>query len=53
MGESRVLRQLAQKGFVLTEQQRLHIQTCTDLAQLDRWLDRVLAVTSLAEVLAP
>jgi uncharacterized protein YdaU (DUF1376 family) len=40
------------RGLALTDEQRLHILACPDLAVLDRWLDRALLVTSVDELLA-
>ncbi|HEX7841547.1 MAG TPA: hypothetical protein VF469_28945 [Kofleriaceae bacterium] len=46
-----VLTILAQRGLPMTVRQRHKIRQCTDLATLDRWLDRALSVTSVDELL--
>jgi hypothetical protein len=43
---------LRRRGLAVTEEQQQQIATCTDLATLDRWLDRAFSVTSVAELLA-
>ncbi len=46
-----VLRILTARGVQVDEPARQRILTCTDLATLDRWFDRALNATTLAEVL--
>src|SRR5690606_35079518 len=46
-----VLRVLAARGFAVAEAQRQRISTCTDLGQLDRWLERAVTASSTADVL--
>ncbi|HZH16181.1 MAG TPA: hypothetical protein VE057_17660 [Archangium sp.] len=46
-----VLRILAARGLLVSEQARLRILSCTDVALLDRWFDRALTAPSLSEVL--
>jgi predicted transposase YdaD len=43
---------LQRRGLAMTEEQQQQIATCTDLAVLDRWLDRALSVASVDELLA-
>jgi flagellar biosynthesis/type III secretory pathway protein FliH len=43
---------LRRRGMVLTDEQQQQICACTDLATLDRWLDRAFSATSVDEVLA-
>lgn len=47
-----LLKILARRGLTLTAEQRRRIMGCTDLAMLEHWLDRVLSVSSAAELLA-
>jgi hypothetical protein len=52
-GEHRMLfRRLERAGFVVTDAQRAQIAACTDLATLDRWLDRAYTAKTVAEVLS-
>jgi hypothetical protein len=46
-----LLKLLQLKGFALTDAARERVLGCTDLAQLDAWVERVLAAGSLQEVL--
>lgn len=48
-----ILRILTARGMHLDEQARQRILTCTDVATLDRWFDKALNATSLADVLDP
>jgi hypothetical protein len=48
-----VLRLLTGRGLHVDEASRQLILSCSDVATLDRWIDRTLHATSLAEVLAP
>jgi hypothetical protein len=43
---------LKRRGMAITDEQQRHIVACTDLATLDRWLDRAFSVTSIDELLA-
>lgn len=45
-----VLRVLDKRGVVLSEDQRARVEGCTDLDQLDVWLDRAVTATRAAEV---
>jgi hypothetical protein len=45
-----LMRVLARKALVLTQEQRDQIATCTDLATLDRWFDNALAARAVADV---
>ena len=47
-----LLKILTRRGLTFTEEQRQRILGCTDAATLDRWLDRALAVRSVAGLLA-
>ena len=47
-----LIRQLERRGFA-DPASRERVLACTDGAQLDTWLDRVLVATSAAEVFAP
>ncbi|XYH92974.1 hypothetical protein ACMHYB_34600 [Sorangium sp. So ce1128] len=47
-----LLRLLARAGIVLTENENARIQTCTDIATLDRWIDNVLGAKTATEVLS-
>jgi hypothetical protein len=52
-GEAKALmRILKRRGMAITDEQQHQIVTCTDLATLDRWLDRALFVASVDELLA-
>jgi hypothetical protein len=42
---------LRRRGLAVTEEEQQQIATCTDLATLDRWLDRAFSVTSVSELL--
>jgi hypothetical protein len=42
---------LKRRGLAITDDQQHQIGTCTDLATLDRWLDRALSVTSVDDLL--
>jgi len=43
---------LQRRNLALTDAQQRQVLSCTDLATLDRWLDRVLSVGSVDELLA-
>jgi hypothetical protein len=43
---------LKRRGLAITADQQDRILTCTDLATLDRWLDRALSASSVDELLA-
>jgi hypothetical protein len=43
---------LQRRGLAPTSDQQDHILTCTDLATLDRWLDRAFSAASVDEILA-
>jgi hypothetical protein len=43
---------LTRRGFTVGAEQRRCITECTDLALLERWLDRSLLVGSVEELLA-
>jgi hypothetical protein len=43
---------LKRRGMTITDEQQRQIVACTDLATLDRWLDRAFSVTSVDELLA-
>jgi len=45
------LRILAQRGLLVSDDQRRRIHECTDVATLDGWLDRALLVASVDELL--
>jgi flagellar biosynthesis/type III secretory pathway protein FliH len=52
-GEAKALMMiLKRRGLAITDEQQHQIATCTDLATLDRWLDRALSVASVSELLA-
>lgn len=52
-GEAKaVMRILQHRGLTVTDEQQRQILSCTDLPTLDRWLDRVLLVASVDELLA-
>jgi flagellar biosynthesis/type III secretory pathway protein FliH len=52
-GEAKALMMVLQRrGLALTDEQQQQIVACTDVATLDRWLDRALSVTSAAELFA-
>ena len=44
-------RQLVRAGIALTDEDRARIQTCTDTATLDRWLDNVIGAKTVTDVL--
>jgi hypothetical protein len=48
-----VLRLLTGRGLHVDDASRQLILSCSDVATLDRWLDRAIHATSLSEVLAP
>ena len=43
---------LKRRGIAIIDEQQQQIAACTDLATLDRWLDRALSVTSVDELFA-
>ena len=43
---------LRRRGLAITDDQEHRILTCTDLAIIDRWLDRAFSVASVEELLA-
>ncbi|WP_437932468.1 hypothetical protein WMF37_25475 [Sorangium sp. So ce291] len=47
-----LLRLLARAGIALTENESARIQTCTDVATLDRWIDNALGSRTATEVLS-
>ncbi|HEU4537459.1 MAG TPA: hypothetical protein VFS00_25245 [Polyangiaceae bacterium] len=50
-GKAEVLvKYLEQKGVTLTAKRRQRIESCTDLAQLDRWLERAFAASTREEL---
>jgi hypothetical protein len=52
-GEARaVLRLLDARGLALSHEQRQQVTSCTDAAQLDRWLDRAITAGTATEVFA-
>ena len=52
-GEARVLlRLLAAKHLDLSAEQQARVASCTDVAQLERWIDRVITATTATEVFA-
>jgi len=52
-GEARtLLKMLRLKGFEVSPELQSRVETCTDLAQLDLWIERILAAQSLADVFA-
>ncbi|HYO65241.1 MAG TPA: hypothetical protein VEU33_04100 [Archangium sp.] len=46
-----LLRILTKRGLLVDEPARQHILTCTDVATVEKWLDRALTATTLSEVL--
>lgn len=48
-----VLRILERRGIALSDDQRHRVDTCTDIAVLDSWLDRAIFATSIDDVLGP
>jgi hypothetical protein len=47
-----LLRLVARAGIALTQDERTRIQTCVDLALLDRWVDNVLEAKTAGDVLS-
>jgi hypothetical protein len=47
-----LLRLLTRAGIALSEDDRVRIQACTDVATLDRWVDNVLVAKTAADVLS-
>jgi hypothetical protein len=47
-----LLKIVTRRGLTLSAEQRRRIMGCTDVAMLERWLDRALSVSSVAELLA-
>ncbi len=47
-----VIRILQRRGLAMTDEQQRRVASCTDLAALDQWLDRVLSVASVDELFA-
>ena len=47
-----LLKIVTQRGLTLTTEQRRGIMACTDVVTLERWLDRALSVSSVAELTA-
>jgi hypothetical protein len=45
-----VLRVLAVRGIEVPEDARARIRACTDTGQLDTWLDRAVAATSITDL---
>ena len=45
-----LLRLLARRGLVLTEDARARVGACADIATLDRWFDNALAAKTVADV---
>ncbi|MFX0576140.1 hypothetical protein [Nocardia nepalensis] len=45
-----LLRILAKRGFEVSEALKAHINACTDLDQLDRWIDRSLTANRIDEI---
>jgi flagellar biosynthesis/type III secretory pathway protein FliH len=43
---------LRRRSLAITNEQQHQIVTCTDLATLDRWLERAFSVTSMSELFA-
>jgi hypothetical protein len=43
---------LRRRGLVITSDHQHRILACTDVATLDRWLDRALAIASADELFA-
>lgn len=53
-GEARtLLRMLEKRGIAVDDAARARITGCTDIPQLDRWVDRAMTATSLDEVFSP
>ncbi len=51
-GRATLLRLLARAGLAITDDERGHIEACTDTATLDRWIDHVFGAKSAADVFA-
>jgi hypothetical protein len=52
-GEAKALLMiLKRRGMAITDEQQRRLISCADLATLERWLDRVLSVASVEELLA-
>jgi hypothetical protein len=52
-GEAKVLlRLLAAKHLDPSAEQQARVTSCTDVAQLERWIDRVITATTATEVFA-
>jgi hypothetical protein len=52
-GEAKALLMiLRRRGLAITDEQQRQLSSCTDLATVERWLDRALAVASVDELLA-
>ena len=52
-GEAKALIEiLKRRGMAVTDEQQRQIAACTDLATLDRWLDRAFSVTAVDELFA-
>lgn len=49
----KLLRVLDKRGVDIAEEQRVRVENCTDLAQLDQWFDRALTATTAEEVFDP
>jgi len=47
-----LLKIVTQRGLTLTAEQRRRIMGCRDVAVLERWLDRALSVSSVAQLTA-
>jgi len=47
-----LLRVLAARGFTVPDDIRQHVQSCTDIAQLEAWGDRAVTATSIDEIFA-
>jgi hypothetical protein len=46
-----LLRILGSRGLEISEDDRNRILACTDLTTLDRWIDRAMNATTVAEIL--
>jgi len=52
-GEAKLLlKQLRFKGFVVSPELAARVESCGDIAQLDRWAERVLTASTLDDVFA-
>ena len=47
-----LLRVLAQRGFTLTEDARMRIAACVEIAVLDQWFENALSAKTVADVLS-